>query len=757
MKSNLKDINLEYEELAEENIANNGVVSFKKDIITLKKTEERLKEEVFTDITEELEDRLKLKKDINKYKRLIEYMHEGFGQIDKDEIIIDVNPRMAEIFGYTLEEMTGKHLFSLMDDEGKKKIQIYLKRRKKGIKEQFDFEFLKKDGSKVFARLETAPMYDEDGNYDGAVAYISDITIQKIIEDELRESEKNLEEAQRITNIGSFVNDLISTKSKWSKGMFNIFGINPKEGEPSYPEEFEKLFPPDDLNKLNYEIKKAINSGESCDFEHQIIHRDGKICDVIARIKPIKNNEGKVVKLIGTVQDITERKKIRKNLDASEKKFTDLVELLPEMILETDQELNIKFANKNFIKISGYSSDDIKKGLSIFQLLSPESLAKAQENIVKIIKGGKTGPHEYILIKKNGSKFYGITNSNVIYDSKGNFSGLRITGMDISEKKKQDDALKISEERYKSLFENSLDGVYQTTLKGRYIDANPALIKMLGYDSKEELFRLDITKQLYVSEKDRPSIYERGKPFTTRFRKKDSTIIWVEVSSSVVYKDGKPSYHEGIVRDITHRIEMEENLRKSYEKLQKTLDGAINTLASIIETKDPYTAGHQLRVAKLAVALAKELGLSEEKVSAISIASLIHDIGKISVPASILAKPAPLTGIEFAMVKIHSQIGYDILKEIDFGYPIADIVLQHHEKLNGSGYPKGLKGNDIMIEARIITVADTVESMASHRPYRAALGIDKALKELEEGRGILFDRTVADACIKIFRKKKFEF
>jgi len=130
---------------------------------------------------------------------------------------------------------------------------------------------------------------------------------------------------------------------------------------------------------------------------------------------------------------------------------------------------------------------------------------------------------------------------------------------------------------------------------------------------------------------------------------------------------------------------------------------------------------------------------------------------KISVPASILAKPAPLTYIEFAMVKIHSQIGYDILKEINFDYPIADIVLQHHEKLNGSGYPKGLKGNDIMIEARIITVADTVESMASHRPYRPALGIDKALKELEEGRGILYDRGVADACIKILRKKKFKF
>ena len=247
-------------------------------------------------------------------------------------------------------------------------------------------------------------MYDEDGNYDGAVSYISDITKQKIIEDELRESEKNLAEAQKITKIGHWVNDLISNKQTWSKEMLNIFGINPKDGAPSYPDEFEKSFPPDDFNKMKYEIKKAINDGKFCDFKHQIMRRDATTRDLIARIKPVKNNKGKVVKLVGTVQDITERKKIRKELEASKNKFKELVELLPEVILETDQKINIKFANKNFFKISGYSKDDIKKGLSIFQLLSPESIAKAQENIAKIIKGEKTGPNEYILIKKNGSK-----------------------------------------------------------------------------------------------------------------------------------------------------------------------------------------------------------------------------------------------------------------------------------------------------------------------------------------------------------------
>ncbi len=453
----------------------------------------------------------------------------------------------------------------------------------------------------------------------------------------------------------------------------------------------------------------------------------------------------------------TEMKKITKKLEVSEKRFKDLIELLPEIILETDRELNITFANKNLFKISGYSPGDMKKGLNIYQLLSPESRIDARKNIAEIIKWGRRAPNKYKIIKKHGGIIYAITSSNAIYDTKGNFSGLRITGLDVSKDKKQEDALKISEERYKSLFENSLDGIYRNTLEGRYIDVNPALVKMLGYNNKKELLKLDIIKELYVSAKDRPTFNKRGKLFTAQFKKKNGTIISVEVSSRVIYKDGKPDYYEGIVRDITQRIEIEENLKKSYEKLQKTLDGAINTLASIVETKDPYTAGHQVKVTKLSIAIAKELGLSEEKVKAISIASLIHDIGKISVPASILAKPTRLTDIEFAMVKVHSQIGYDILKKIDFGYPIADIVLQHHERLDGSGYPNGLKENDIMIEARIITVADTVESMASHRPFRPALGINKALKELEECRGILYDKAVVDACIKIFKKKKFKF
>ena len=202
--------------------------------------------------------------------------------------------------------------------------------------------------------------------------------------------------------------------------------------------------------------------------------------------------------------------------------------------------------------------------------------------------------------------------------------------------------------------------------------------------------------------------------------------------------------------DITQRIRVEERLKKS-------MNAVIDTMSRIIEAKDPYTSGHQRRVCQLAVRIAQEMELPEDKVEGIRIASLIHDIGKIGLPAEILSKPTKLTDIEFSLIKGHSQIGYDILKSNDFSYPIAQIVLQHHERLNGSGYPNNLKGDEILLEAKIIGVADVVEAMSSHRPYRPALGIDKALEEITQNRGTLYDPEVVNVCLRLFKEKGFKF
>ena len=198
-----------------------------------------------------------------------------------------------------------------------------------------------------------------------------------------------------------------------------------------------------------------------------------------------------------------------------------------------------------------------------------------------------------------------------------------------------------------------------------------------------------------------------------------------------------------------------DELQETLQKLRKAMEGIVQAMAMTVETRDPYTAGHQRRVADLACAIAKEMALSENQIYGIKMTGDIHDLGKISIPAEILAKPTRLTETEFALIKSHPKAGYDILKDIEFPWPVAEMVVQHHEKIDGSGYPQGLSGKEILPEAKILTVADVVEAMASHRPYRPALGIDIALDEISKNRAVAYDLAVADACLKLFEEKRY--
>ena len=194
--------------------------------------------------------------------------------------------------------------------------------------------------------------------------------------------------------------------------------------------------------------------------------------------------------------------------------------------------------------------------------------------------------------------------------------------------------------------------------------------------------------------------------------------------------------------------ETNQELKKSLERMNEIVDGVINSLSLTVDARDPYTAGHQKRVAQLAIEIARSLGLGKTQVSSIRMAGILHDLGKIAIPAEILSKPSMLSDIEFRLIKTHPQVGYDILKNINFPTPVARIVHQHHERMDGSGYPLGLAGDDILPEARILMVADVVEAMFSHRPYRPGLGMDKALAEIKKNRGKFYDPDVVDACLK---------
>jgi len=332
-----------------------------------------------------------------------------------------------------------------------------------------------------------------------------------------------------------------------------------------------------------------------------------------------------------------------------------------------------------------------------------------------------------------------------------------------NEHKPAEEKLKEAQERYLAIFNRSRDAVYMHDFEGHFIDANDAALKLLGYD-KDEITSLNFTDlltegqlplalRLLVELKDTGSQLERTE---LRLRRKDGSLVSVETNESVIYQDGKPSYCIGIGRDITERNKVQEELKQSYENLQKAMLGAVQAISMISEVRDPYTAGHQLQVARLASAIAAEMGLPEKKITALQMAGTLHDIGKINIPSEILSKPGRLNQIEFDLIKTHPGIGREILKSIDFPWPICRIVSQHHERLDGSGYPSSLKDDEICIEAKILAVADVVSAMSCHRPYRPALGVDQALEEIVRHRGIFYDPASVDACYKLFKEKGFK-
>jgi PAS domain S-box-containing protein len=302
-----------------------------------------------------------------------------------------------------------------------------------------------------------------------------------------------------------------------------------------------------------------------------------------------------------------------------------------------------------------------------------------------------------------------------------------------------------------------LIGIAITSPEKGWLEVNDRLSDILGY-SVQELKNMSWSELTYPEDLDADvEQFNRilageidSYMMDKRFIRKDGEVIWTSLAAGCVRKqDGTVDYFVALLEDITDRKNSVENLRKS-------LRATVNAMAVTVESRDPYTAGHQRRVADLARVIATEMKLSSDEIDSIRMAGIIHDLGKISIPAEILTKPTKLTNLEFNIIKTHSQAGYDILKDIEFPWPIARMVIEHHERVNGSGYPNGLKGDEILIESRILAVADVVEAMASHRPYRASLGIEPALEEIEKNKGIFYDEAVADACLRLFREKNYQ-
>ena len=476
-------------------------------------------------------------------------------------------------------------------------------------------------------------------------------------------------------------------------------------------------------------------------------------------------------------QEMNIRKQTEVALRESERRMSDIIDFIPDATFAIDLEGKIIAWNHAMEEMTGVKAEDML-GKGDYEYALPFYGVRRPKLIDLIFRPNEEIEKQYLSVKRRGGallaeamvtlsdeklKVWG--KASPLYDEEDNIVGAIEYMRDITEHTLTEEALRQAEAEYRGIFENAQEGIFRSTLEGQFIIANQALASMLCYSSPRELMNAitDIPHQLYVKPDEhevlRQMIKDYGptKGFETQYYQKDGAKIWVSINMQAVRDtDGQMLYYEGIVEDITVRRKAEEDRKWNIQRLRQAVQATIQAMAMVVEARDPYTAGHQRRVSDLASTIATEMGLSSDRIDGIRVMGAIHDLGKISIPAEILSKPTKLNDMEFGLIKAHAQAGYDILKDIEFPWPVAEIILQHHEKLNGSGYPQGLKGDEILLEARIVGVADKVEAMASHRPYRPSLGLEEALADISQNRGTLYDADAVDVCMRLFHEKHYE-
>ena len=482
---------------------------------------------------------------------------------------------------------------------------------------------------------------------------------------------------------------------------------------------------------------------------------------------PYKDINGEVMGIIGVLSDITHQKQINEDLRKSEEKFRGITERSFDIIITVDQEEICTYVSPSVERVLGYKPEEIIG--KHFQVLFPENMIKKVERVYNtLIQGKEIEEVNFEVLRKDRRKaIIEVNGSPIIKDDK--IVGVQIHSRDITLRKLEEEMI----EKEKNKLQKYID-IAGIILKIVDKDGKVSLINNRGCEvleyTKEEILgknwidnfvpeRLknkmnDILTKLKSNQTVAYEYFEH--PILTKSGE-EKIISW----SNTILKDEKDEF-QGILssgEDVTIKSRVERELQENYQKLQQIMEDTVYTMAKVVEKKDPYSAGHQKRVSQIATAIAKEMKLPKNKIEGLRVASLVHDIGKIGMPIEILSKPSGLTELGYDLMTEHPMTGYNILKEIDFPWPVAEIVLQHHEKINGSGYPNGLKGDNILIEARILCVADVIEAMSSYRAYRSSHTIKEVLKELNRNKGTLYDPMVVDACKELFKYKgaKFSF
>ena len=688
---------------------------------------------------------------------------------------------------------------------------------------KLDYEELQTtaDGRTIWLRTSKVPLRDSSGKIIGMLGVYDDITAQKQLVDALRTSEKNLLEAQRIAQTGSWQLELATNKITWSHELYSMLGLDPSQPPPDQPE-FSRILTPESWALLNKTYSKLLSDGIPYEIELEIVKKSENCGWILSRGETIYGASGNVIAIQGVSVNITRRKIAEVALLRSRELLSKIVENIPIRVFWKDTESRYLGCNTAFAHDAGSANPEDIIGKDDFQLAwhKQAELYRADDKQVMDSGIAKLG-YEEPLTGPAGEALWIRTSKVPMLDA-----GKRVVGIlgiydDITEQKQSELALQNANRALRAISAAN-EAMFRAANEAELLNAVCALIveigdyrmAWIGYannDAEKSVMPMAMygAEEGYLKgrqfswDENNPAGHgptgnaiRTGKPqINQNFLTNPALGPWREAAlqrgyqSSIAlplagnngvfgalmiyaqeadaFNAGEVALLEDLSKDLSFGIETlrtrserdriaEENQRQMLAQ-QQTLKDFIRAIASTVEMRDPYTAGHQYRASQLAVAIAREMKLSDHAVNGIELAAIVHDLGQINIPAEILCRPGRLSENEFLLIKQHPQTGYDTLKDIQFPWPIAEIVLQHHERMDGSGYPQGLKGDQILPEARIMAVADVTEAMSSHRPYRPARSIEAVIAELEKGRGIRYDAAVVDACLRVLQGKPFPF
>ncbi|MEQ9566629.1 MAG: PAS domain S-box protein [Pseudomonadales bacterium] len=451
----------------------------------------------------------------------------------------------------------------------------------------------------------------------------------------------------------------------------------------------------------------------------------------------------------------------QRSLEASEEKFRSAIQEAPFPILIHAEDGEVLICNKSWLEITGYTLDEMATIAEWTMLAYGESRAVVREEINSLYRlDGRKDEGEFTVRCKNGEIRTWDFSSVALGSLTDGRRMVMSMAADVTERKQSLLQLAEAEEKFRHLVEQSVAGIFMLDER-KLLYANPRTAQILGLP--EGNFEA-VDLEAFIGPNELTAIFEEIRAAISGENSKanlefdavqnSGEKIRVGAQGSLAQHEGK-AVLLGVMQDISEKHRADVKIAKYVEQLKLAFMSTVDVVMSVGEMRDPYTTGHERGVSKIAVAIATEMGLDEERIEGIGIAGLLHDIGKISIPSELLSKPGRLLPIELQFIQTHAQSSYDILRAVRFPWPVAEIAWEHHERMDGSGYPRGLKGEDILLEARILAVADVVEAMSSHRPYRASLGIDAALEEINKGAGKLYDEHVAAACQRIFKEQGF--